>query len=50
MARSRYFALCFLITRMFMFLLICLDSTKPAVGYICCYVTAFYLCQVHVLI
>ncbi len=33
MARSRSFAVCFLITRMFMFLLICLDSTKAAMGY-----------------
>jgi len=33
MARSRSLAVCFLITRMFMFLLICLDSTKAAMGY-----------------
>jgi hypothetical protein len=33
MARSRSLALCFLITRMFMLLLICLDSTKAAMGY-----------------
>ena len=33
MARSRSLAICFLITRMFMFLLICLNSTKAAMGY-----------------
>jgi len=33
MARSPSLAVCFLITRMFMFLLICLDSTKAAMGY-----------------
>ena len=33
MARSRSLALCLLITRMFMLLLICLDSTKAAMGY-----------------
>ena len=33
MARSRSLAVCLLITRMFMFLLICLGSTKAAMGY-----------------
>ncbi len=33
MARSRSIAGCLLITRMFMLLLICLDSTKAAMGY-----------------
>ena len=33
MARSRSLAACFLITRMFMFLLICLDNTNAAMGY-----------------
>ena len=37
MARSRLLALCLLITRIFMFLLISLDSTEAAMGYICCY-------------
>ena len=33
MARGRSLAEYFLINRMFMFLLICLDSTKAAMGY-----------------
>jgi hypothetical protein len=33
MARSRFFAVFFLITRMFMLLLIFLDERKPAMGY-----------------
>jgi len=33
MARSRSLAVCLLITCMFMLLLICLDSTKAAMGY-----------------
>ena len=33
MVRSRSLALCFLITRMFMLLLICINSTKAAMGY-----------------
>jgi len=33
MARSRSLAGCLLITRMFMLLLICLDSTIAAMGY-----------------
>jgi len=33
MARSRSLALCFLIPRMFMLLLICLNTTKAAMGY-----------------
>jgi hypothetical protein len=42
MARSRSFALCLLITRMFMFLLICFDNLKAAMGY--------YLLLGHVLL
>ena len=33
MARSRSLAVCFLITRMFIFLLICLYGTNAAMGY-----------------
>jgi hypothetical protein len=33
MARGRSLAICLLITRMFMLLIICLDSTKAAMGY-----------------
>jgi hypothetical protein len=33
MARSRSLAKCFLITRIFMLLLICLNNTKAAMGY-----------------
>ncbi len=33
MARSRSLAICLLITRIFMLLLICLNSTKAAMGY-----------------
>ena len=33
MARSRSIALCLLITRMFVLLLICLDERKAAMGY-----------------
>jgi len=33
MARSRSLAVCFLITRMFMCLLICLDKPNSAMGY-----------------
>jgi hypothetical protein len=33
MARSRSLAFCFLITSMFIFLLICLYSTNAAMGY-----------------
>jgi hypothetical protein len=44
MARSRSLALCFLITRIFMFLLIYLDSTKAAMGY------DLLLCEVLIII
>jgi len=39
MARGRSFARCLLITSLFMLLLICLDSTKAAMDYICCWHT-----------
>ena len=46
MARSRSLAVCLLITRMFMFLLICLDSTKAAMGYDLLLTPVFQLIQV----
>jgi hypothetical protein len=44
MARSRSLAVCFLVTCMFMFLLICLNSTKAAMGYdlLLCHVISLF--------